>query len=83
MFLNIIIILFRKGLLANKIVVLDQFCKVNKLSKQFKRRIKNGLNYASAKGIFNGNEKQEIINEMPICLRYEVIQAFYCKIEYE
>ena len=51
---------------------MDQFCKVNNLSKLLKNKIKETLYYGSKKTFFNTFEKEEILNEIPIDLKYDV-----------
>ena len=51
---------------------MDQFCKVNNLSKALKKKIKDTLYYASKKSYFNSFEKEEFLNEIPTDLKYDV-----------
>jgi len=58
---------------------MDQFCKVNQLSKTLKKKIKDTLSYASKKIYFNSFEKEEFLNEIPTDLKYDVTSLIFLK----
>ncbi len=62
----------RRSQLANKIVVMDEFCKETKLAKALKLRIRKALEYTTIKNVFSSTDKNEFLGEIPTDLKFEV-----------
>ena len=62
----------RRAHLTNKLMLMDEFCKENKFSKTLKKTIKKALEYSSFKTIFSSDDKNQLLNEIPTDLRYQI-----------
>jgi hyperpolarization activated cyclic nucleotide-gated potassium channel 1 len=67
----------KETILTNKILVIEEFCKEAKLSKDLRLRLKHAIKYSTERVGFSWSDKQHIFNELPRSLRYEVSLAMY------
>lgn len=62
----------KEKVLLMKLAIIDEFAQDIKLSKEIKQRIRHALRYSTGKNNFSWNQKQNIFNELPKDLRYEI-----------
>ncbi|CAG9321514.1 unnamed protein product [Blepharisma stoltei] len=67
----------KESMLSTKLAIIDEFAKESKLSKEFKIRLRHALKYSTEKSGFSWDDKQDILNELPKNLRYEVALAMH------
>ena len=67
----------KEAVLNNKMLLIDEFSKEARLSKDLKFRLRHALQYSTDKTGFSWNDKQNIFNELPKNLRYEVAMAMH------
>jgi hypothetical protein len=65
----------RENILKGKLAILNQFSKETKLSSNLKDKIKKILIYNSQKNVFSWLDKQEIFNELPANLKFEIAKS--------
>jgi CRP-like cAMP-binding protein len=65
----------RENILKGKLAILNQFSKETKLSSNLKEKIKKILIYNSQKNVFSWLDKQEIFNELPANLKFEIAKS--------
>lgn len=58
-------------------MLMDQFCKENKFSKALKSKVKKALEYSSIKTIFSSDDKNQLLNEIPTDLRFEIADMLF------
>lgn len=64
--------LFRKAKLRKKRIIMDEFCKENRIHKALHMKVRRALEYVSVKSLFTLDEKIEFLRELPTDLKYEV-----------
>jgi hypothetical protein len=62
----------KENMLKNKLIILEEFCRVSNLPGALKEKVKTVLVYNSQKSVFSWSDKAEIFNELPANLKYEV-----------
>ena len=62
----------KEAILNNKMAIIDEFSKESKLDQNLKLRLRHALQYSTEKTGFTWTDKQNIFNELPRTLRYEV-----------
>lgn len=67
----------KEAVLNNKMALIDEFSKEARLSKDLKFRLRHALEYSTDKTGFTWVDKQNIFNELPKNLRYEVAMAMH------
>lgn len=67
----------RRAHLTHKLMLMDEFCKENKFSKSLKHRVKKALEYISIKTIFSSDDKNQILNEIPTDLRFQIAEMMF------
>lgn len=67
----------KSNFLTNKLAIMDVFAKDAKLSKSLLKKIRLALKYASNKNLFQTNERNSILTELPLPLKYELSMAMY------
>jgi hypothetical protein len=65
--------------LRNKIAIMEDFAKDARLSKELLNKLKVALKYANKKSLIHSQEKNSILSELPLQLKYEVSLAMYGK----
>lgn len=65
----------RENILKGKLAILNEFCKQTKLPAYLKERVKKILVYNSQKNVFSWIDKQEIFNELPANLKFEIAKS--------
>ena len=67
---------FRKAKLRKKRIIMDEFCKENRIHKALHMNIRRALEYVNVKSLFTLDEKIEFLRELPTDLKYEVNNIF-------
>ncbi len=67
----------RRAHLTNKLMLMDEFCKENKFSKALKKTVKTALEYSSFKTIFSSDDKNQLLNEIPTDLRFQIAEMMF------
>ena len=67
----------KENALVSKLAIIDEFSKEAKLSKSLRSRLRYALRYSTEKTGFSWTDKQNIFNELPKHLRYEVAMAMH------
>jgi hyperpolarization activated cyclic nucleotide-gated potassium channel 1 len=67
----------KENILVNKLAIIDEFSKEANLSKTLTSRLRHALRYSTEKTGFSWSDKQNIFNELPKNLRYEVSMAMH------
>ena len=67
----------KENILVNKLAIIDEFSKEANLSKTLTSRLRHALRYSTEKTGFSWSDKQNIFNELPKNLRYEVSLAMH------
>ena len=67
----------KENILVNKLAIIDEFSKEANLSKNLTSKLRHALRYSTEKNGFTWNDKQNIFNELPKNLRYEVSLAMH------
>ena len=62
----------KETVLTNKLAFIDEFAKEAHLEKELKMRLRHALKYSTEKSGFSWLDKQNIFNELPRQLKYEV-----------
>ena len=75
-FLLLICVFVRKAKLRKKRIIMDEFCKENRIPKPLHFKIRKALEYVSVKSLFTIDEKIDFLRELPTDLKYEVIKIF-------
>lgn len=65
--------------LRNKIAIIEDFAKEARISKELLGKIKVALKYANKKSLIHSKEKNSILGELPLQLKYEISMAMYGK----
>lgn len=65
--------------LMNKIAIMEDFAKEARVSKELLAEIKVALKYANKKNLIHSKEKNSILSELPLQLKYEISMAMYGK----
>lgn len=68
----------RENILKSKLAILNEFSKETMLSSTLKERVKKILVYNSQKNVFSWMDKQEIFNELPANLKFEIAKSMRC-----
>lgn len=67
----------KEVVLNEKLAIIEEFSKEAKLDKDLKTRLRYALQYSTEKTGFSWADKQNIFNELPKALRYEVALAMH------
>ena len=67
----------KETVLTNKLAIIDEFARESKLDKKLRARLRHAIKYLSEKTGFSWNDKQNIFNELPKNLKYEVAMAMH------
>lgn len=67
----------KEVILTNKLAIIEEFSREAKLEKDLKMRLRYALQYSTEKTGFSWADKQNIFNELPRALRYEVALAMH------
>lgn len=67
----------KENVLVTKLAVIDEFAKEAKIEKNLISKLKYALRYSTEKTGFSWGEKQNLFNELPKKLRYEVSLAMH------
>ena len=67
----------KENALVSKLAIIDEFSKEAKLSKSLRSRLRYALRYSTEKTGFSWTDKQNIFNELPKHLRFEVAMAMH------
>ena len=65
--------------LINKIAIMEDFAKDARVSKELLAEIKVALKYANKKNLIHSQEKNSLLSELPLQLKYEISMAMYGK----
>ena len=67
----------QEQILSDKLLVIDDFCKDANIGSELRRRLKHALKFSTEQTGFNWKDQQDLFNELPRPLRYEVSLAMY------
>ncbi|MEE4247704.1 MAG: ion channel, partial [Kangiellaceae bacterium] len=67
----------KESVLNTKLIFVEQFCKEARLSRDLRRRLKLAIKYNAEKIGYSWSDKQQLFNEFPTYLRYELAMAMH------
>jgi hypothetical protein len=67
----------KENILVNKLAIIDEFSKEANLDKKLTSKLRHALKYSTEKTGFNWIDKQNLFNELPKQLRFEVSMAMH------
>jgi len=67
----------KETVLTNKLAIIDEFSRESKLDKPLRARLRHAIKYLTEKTGFSWSDKQNIFNELPKNLKYEVAMAMH------
>lgn len=67
----------KENALMNKLAIIDEFAKEASLKRDLKFRLRHAIKYSTEKTGFSWHDKQNIFNELPRQLRYEVAMIMH------
>ena len=67
----------KENQLINKLSIIDEFANEAKLKKKLKNKLKHALRFSTEKTGFSWRDKQNLFNELPQKLKYEVSLAMH------
>lgn len=67
----------KETVLTNKLAIIDEFSREAKLDKVLRARLRHAIKYLTEKTGFSWTDKQNIFNELPKNLKYEVAMAMH------
>jgi hyperpolarization activated cyclic nucleotide-gated potassium channel 1 len=67
----------RETILTNKLAIIEEFSREAKLDRSLRARLRHSIKYLTEKTGFSWSDKQNIFNELPKDLKYEIAMAMY------
>jgi hypothetical protein len=69
----------KNNILWNKLHMLDEFAKHSEISQELLKKLKKALKYSHKQNFLDVSEKEKILKELPLQLRFEVAMAMFGK----